>query len=220
LPEADLAERKWIPLDEFPGCEITDSEPWQIRKQIASGGFKMVNFTFNHKLGYYYVFLNKHNTPLHRVIGKQFIPNPDNLKQIDHKNRNRTDNSLETLRWVNASTNCCNKTRIKGVEQLFINDLPEGYVPFTEYTVRPGDVRTLPNLFVKWEITHDEDGTQHCIPHFITYDSKHQFRVLQPDKRNKKCVKYRDENRKVCSLSYSKCQRSADSPPGDAPQGD
>jgi hypothetical protein len=176
----------------------------------------LVNFTFNHKLGYYYVFLNKHNTPLHRVIGKQFIPNPDNLKQIDHKNRNEVDNSLENLRWVNASTNCCNKTRIKGVEQLFINELPEGYVPFTEYTVKPGDVRILPDLFVKWEITHDEDGTQHCIPHFITYDSKNQFRILQPDKRNKKCVKYRDENRKVCSLSYSKCQRSADAPQGEA----
>jgi hypothetical protein len=96
------------------------------------------------------------------------------------------------------------------VEQLFINDLPEGYAPFTEYTVRPGDVRILPDLFVKWEITYDEDGTQHCIPNFITYDSKYQYRVLQPDKGNKKCVKYRDENRKICSLSYSKCQRSAE----------
>jgi hypothetical protein len=225
--ELDASLGKWIPLTEFPGCEITDSEPWAIRKPTIGGGWKLANFTFNKKLGYYYVCLNKRNSALHRVIAKQFIPNRDNLKQIDHRNRNKTDNSLANLRWATASINSCNKIRIKGVEQLFINDLPEGYTPFTEYTVRPEDVRILPDLFVKWEITYDEDGTQHCIPHFITYDSKYQYRILQPDKRNKKCVKYRDENRKVCSLSYSKCARPAEdeapqgerAPQGKAPQG-
>jgi hypothetical protein len=210
-----MASRSWIPLDNHPNFEITSDEPFLIRKLRTNGQYRIVNQNLNQKLHYYYVRLEK-NMPFHRVIAEQFIPNPENLPQIDHKNHDRIDNRLENLRWVSVSVNACNKTKVKSVQQLFIGELPDGYVPFTEYLVRPerrdpktgeiipADVRKLPDLFVKWELKFDEDGTQRWIPHFITYDSKHQYRELQPDKNNKRCVKTRDENRKVTSISFSK----------------
>jgi hypothetical protein len=118
----------------------------------------------------------------------------------------------------------CNKNQIISVEQLFIDTLPEGYEPFTEYTVRPqskdpktgetipADVRKLPNLFMKWEIVYDDDGTRHWIPRFITYDSKHQYRSLKPDKYKQNCHKVRDENRKGCSISTSKLPKPKTNP--------
>jgi hypothetical protein len=40
------------------------------------------------------------NYLIHRLLGLQFIPNPENKPTIDHIDRNRQNNSLENLRWA------------------------------------------------------------------------------------------------------------------------
>tara|TARA_R110002126_G_scaffold97397_3_gene226995 strand:- start:1732 stop:2421 length:690 start_codon:yes stop_codon:yes gene_type:complete len=45
---------------------------------------------------------------LHRLLALHFIPNPNNLPMIDHRNGIRTDNKLKNLRWVTRSQNCHN----------------------------------------------------------------------------------------------------------------
>ena len=37
---------------------------------------------------------------MHRVIAKVFIPNPDNLPQVNHKNGLKWDNRVCNLEWV------------------------------------------------------------------------------------------------------------------------
>jgi len=46
----------------------------------------------------------------HRLLGIQYLPNPDNLPCIDHINRNKLDNCLSNLRWVSYSLNAKNKS--------------------------------------------------------------------------------------------------------------
>ncbi len=62
---------------------------------------------------------NIHKT-IHRLLGLQYLPNPDNKPCIDHKNRNRQDNSLNNLRWVSYSQNAKNKTSKPNSTSRFI----------------------------------------------------------------------------------------------------
>ena len=67
--------------------------------------------------GYKRIQLRKNNTRneyfIHRLIAINFIPNPDNLPFIDHRNRIKTDNRIENLRWVTKCENCQNVTKNK-----------------------------------------------------------------------------------------------------------
>lgn len=45
------------------------------------------------------------NCLLHRLVAQTFIPNPDNLPEIDHIDGDTTNNIVENLRWVTRKQN-------------------------------------------------------------------------------------------------------------------
>ena len=54
---------------------------------------------------------------IHRLVAMAFIPNPDNLPEVDHVDTNRTNNTVENLRWVDKKRNMNNsltKEKISG----------------------------------------------------------------------------------------------------------
>lgn len=65
-----------------------------------------------HRDGYYNVMLSKENKrkypQVHRLLALQFLPNPLELPQVDHIDINKTNNSLDNLRWVSHRANCLN----------------------------------------------------------------------------------------------------------------
>ena len=61
--------------------------------------------------GYYQITLSlggrskKHTFKIHRLVAEQFIPNPDNLPQVNHIDGNKLNNCVDNLEWCNQSHN-------------------------------------------------------------------------------------------------------------------
>ena len=59
--------------------------------------------------GYLNVGLSKNNVTktktVHRVVAEAFIPNPNNLEMINHKDEDRTNNNVENLEWCTRAYN-------------------------------------------------------------------------------------------------------------------
>lgn len=116
---------QWNPLPALPDTyEISDLG--NIRRK---GRTKPLSPYINKTLGYAYVQpmvdLKRHCLSVHRQLALAFIPNPDNLPEVDHINRDRADYRLENLRWVSRGDNELNtgarKTNIASGEK-FINN--------------------------------------------------------------------------------------------------
>lgn len=65
--------------------------------------------------GYLVVNLNKDGSYktkfVHRLVAETFIPNPNNLPQINHKDENKNNNFVENLEWCTSKYNANYGTR-------------------------------------------------------------------------------------------------------------
>jgi len=94
--------------------------------------------------GYYYVcmYLNGKNVKfnLHRIIAETYIPNPDNLPQVNHIDGDKLNNRIKNLEWVTNQKNrdhaiqnglhfCgeqCEKSKLTESDVKYIRD---NYIP-------------------------------------------------------------------------------------------
>ena len=54
---------------------------------------------------------------IHRLVAQTFIPNPDNLPEVNHKDENKENNSVQNLEWCDRKSNCNYGTRNKRISE-------------------------------------------------------------------------------------------------------
>jgi hypothetical protein len=77
---------------------------------------KFLSLCINQDGYYHYTLCNENGKKYvvaHRIVAKQFIPNPNNLPLIDHIDRNRLNNNIDNLRWVTLRQNQLNRKDTK-----------------------------------------------------------------------------------------------------------
>ena len=69
-------------------------------------GYMVVNLSVNCKVK---------TMKIHRLVADAFIPNPDNLPCVNHKDEDKTNNFVDNLEWCSVAYNNTYGTRIDRV---------------------------------------------------------------------------------------------------------
>ena len=111
----------FTPLRDFEDSyEIEVDPPHRIRR-IGSDRF-VSSYVGN--TGYAKIQLNGRICQYHRILAKHFLPNPDDLPEVDHVDRNPLNNSIDNLRWISRSENARNRTVTAYGRREYLNVAP------------------------------------------------------------------------------------------------
>ena len=61
----------------------------------------------------------RRNLYVHRIVAQAFVPNPENKPQVDHKDRDVSNNCCSNLRWSTISENNGNRVKTKNRSSIF-----------------------------------------------------------------------------------------------------
>ena len=184
---------EFIPLAQYPDYEILNAHPFTIRRK---DNHYEVKERINKSNGYPSVCINGDKINKHQIIAQQFIPNPDNLKFIDHKNKDRTDYHLDNLRWCTSSDNNKNATSRNGIVYEFVDDIPDDAIEITNY-----DMTKERREFNSREYYYyfDEEVGEDKFYQRIT-DDIYRVMYINTAKGGRKFIMTRDVNRKKTHL--------------------
>ena len=101
----------WCSIKGFEGLyEVSDKG----RVKSIGYGKERILKPGRNKDGYLLVSLYKNIEKIcyvHRLVAQTFIPNPNNLPQVNHKDENKTNNSVQNLEWCDRKYNVNYGTR-------------------------------------------------------------------------------------------------------------
>ena len=94
----------WKDIPGFPEYQISNlGRVMSFKNQYGHG--PRIIYGETTRSGYIQVSMNKKRRKIHRLVALAFIPNPQGLPQINHKNEIKTDNRVENLEWCTGKYN-------------------------------------------------------------------------------------------------------------------
>ena len=74
---------------------------------------------------------------IHRLVAQAFIPNPDNLPCVNHKDENPSNNNVDNLEWCTQKYNCNYGTRVDRIMETKKQQYKKIYkYSFNEYSIK------------------------------------------------------------------------------------
>ena len=94
---------EWSKISELPNYEISTLGNLRniktnrvLKTRITREGYEAITLTTGG---------NKTFKSIHRLVAQAFIPNPDNKKEVNHIDEDKTNNHVSNLEWVTRKEN-------------------------------------------------------------------------------------------------------------------
>ena len=107
-----MSKEVWRPVVGYEGLYEV-SNKGQVRKrggntlkQISRSGYLCVNLANGTTVK---------DCKVHRLVAQAFLPNPHHYPQVNHKDENRNNNSVDNLEWMSSKDNANYGTRNKRI---------------------------------------------------------------------------------------------------------
>lgn len=110
----------WKDIDGYPNYQVSNMGRVKSLNYKLTGKEKIMNIC-NGGSGYLKICLSKDGKRkqyfIHRLVAQAFIPNPNNLPQVNHRDEDKQNNSVENLEWCDAKYNMNYGTCIKRISE-------------------------------------------------------------------------------------------------------
>lgn len=97
----------WKDIEGFEGLYQVSNKG---RVKSFHGSKELIRKPLTNKKGYKSLALTRKpairiNYTIHRLVAEYFIPNPENKREVNHKDGNPSNNNVENLEWATSSEN-------------------------------------------------------------------------------------------------------------------
>ena len=141
---------KWVNIENHPSYFISN-----FGRVFSKKSNKIMKNRVVSKNGYQQITLDNSQLLVHRLVAQAFIPNPDNLPCVNHKDENPGNNDFRNLEWCTYKYN-------------------------SNYGTNPG--RHSKKMLDRYN--NDPDWKSDCIKRLAEIQKKKRKRVVQLDKFN------------------------------------
>lgn len=130
-----MTNERWRPIRGFPGYEVSDhGRVKSLAREYHYGSHDDMILAQGDRHGYRCVTLfrdgKRHYKSVHRLVADAFIPNPDMLPIVNHKDETRSNNRADNLEWCTHKYNInyggCRDKISKGVSRKVIQLTKDG----------------------------------------------------------------------------------------------
>ena len=182
-----MNEEIWKPIEGYEGLyEVSNTgrvrsiDRYDSRNHFRRGRILKLSYD---TVGYLIVGLHSNGKKktylVHRLVAPAFIPNPDNLPQVNHRDEDKTNNRVENLEWCDSKYNLSYGTRNIRIRETLIKN---GY--WSSLSKEEKEERRK-----EYMKKYDEENRERRMKYFQDYREKHKEKKKEYYEKNKEKIK-------------------------------
>ena len=141
--------KEWRDIDGFPNYMVSNTGEIKSLNYNKTGKEKVL---IPHKLSNGYLGINLYDDNkrscyllIHRLVAQAFLPNPNGYRIINHKDENRSNNSVNNLEWCSYKYNLNYGNRNSKLSNSLTNN-PFFSIPVLQYSKTREFLKEFPSI--------------------------------------------------------------------------
>lgn len=177
IKEAGYPQEEWKPIIGYDNkyavsnygnvkCLKNTGKVKILKPHKTNRGYLRVDLYFNHKA---------RHCLIHRLVAEAFIPNPNNLPQVNHKDENPLNNHMDNLEWCTVSYNINYGNRNSKVSKMLQET--KDSIPIKQYTLNGEFVKEWKGAReIERVLGYNQANIRHCCEKQGRYAKGFQWR--------------------------------------------